>query len=177
MASSTGFLCFLGIVKTSCTVSGYAAEQPGIVVILASQKILVLIQSKGQMDFVTSRTELRGLVKVLQESLLMKGWLGLDQLLVYPLQHRVFTECKGIVQWLLNGEVRIAPVGVDIGNCVANSTCDPSLRGWVIHVVKFRIVESPAKKRDRIVAASTPTRCFDVTVSFERNFPCFSHTR
>ena len=106
----------------------------------------------------------------------MKFWLGFNQLLIHPLQGRIFAKGKRIVQWFFDGIVRVSFGRVDVGDRMADRTCDTRLRGWMFDVIKMRIVECTAEERNGVVASSTPSGSLDVTVPFERNLAGFADT-
>ena len=104
----------------------------------------------------------------------MKFRLGFNQLLIHPLQGRIFAKGKRIVQWFFDGIVRVSFGGVDVGNSMADRAGDTRLRGWMFDVIKMRVVECTAEERYWVVASSTPSGSLDVAVPFERNLACFA---
>ena len=81
------------VVEAPRAVAGDAAEQVRVVVVLAAQELLVVVQLDRQADLVAGRAELGGLVERLEERLLVEVRLGLDQLVVDPLQ-RAGCRCR-----------------------------------------------------------------------------------
>ncbi len=155
--------------------SRHAAQQIRIVVVLAAEKFLVVVQLQRQMHLVAGRTELRRLVKRLQESRLVKLRLGLDQLVVDPLQHRVLAERERIVQRLFDRVVGVAARAVDVRDRVADGAGDAALRRRVAGRVEVRIVKGTAEERHRVVAAGAPARRLHAAVSLERHVARFPH--
>ena len=90
------------VVEAARAVAGDAAEQEGVVVVLAAEELLVVVQFAGDADLVAGRAELGRLVQRLQERLLVELRLGLDELVVDPLQDRVRAERERVVQRLLD---------------------------------------------------------------------------
>ena len=123
----------------------------------------------------TRGAKLRCLVKIFEEGLFVKRWLGLDQLMIDPLQQRVLARRKGIVQWFLDGEVCIATRRVDIGDRMAHRACDARLGGWMFDIIKMRIVERTAKEWNGVMATRAPSRRFDISISLHRRFASLPH--
>ena len=78
MTAVTVLLCLVRVVEAACPMSRNTAEQVGVVMILATQKLFVMIERKRQVDLVAGRAEIGRLVKVLQERLLVQSGLRLD---------------------------------------------------------------------------------------------------
>src|SRR5229473_2484946 len=126
------------IVKTACPNAGNATQQIGIVMVLATQEFLVVVQLDGDAYLVANRAEFRAAMERLEESLLVKIGLGLDGLVVEPLQHRVITGGEGIVLRLLDGVGSVADRAVDVGDGMADSARDAGARGGMVDIVKIR---------------------------------------
>ena len=109
--------------------------------VLPSQEILVLIQCVGQMNFMTGRTELRTLVKILQECLFMECRLRLDELMIDPLEHGIVAESKWVVQWFLDRVISVPSCGIHIGDRMANRTGNSSLRRRMLDIIEVWIVK------------------------------------
>ena len=167
VAAVAVLLCLGRIVKTAGSVAGNSAEQIRIVVVLAAQKFLVVVQLERQADLVACAAELFRFVKRLQERLLVEGRFGFDELLVDPLQTSVFAERERVVQRLLDRVVRVADVAVDVGNRVADGAGDPRVSGRVADVIVVRVVEGAAEERDGIVTARAPAGRSDITVPLQ----------
>ena len=67
------------VIEAPCPVARDAREQEGVVVVLAADEILVVVQREGQAHLVAGRAELGVLDRRLQERLLVHLGLGLDQ--------------------------------------------------------------------------------------------------
>ena len=85
----------------------------------------------------------------------MKRRLGLNKLIVDPLQHRVVALRKRIMNRFFNRVVRIAHVAIDVGNRVADRARNPGLRSRMIQHVELRIIEGSTEERDRVMTART----------------------
>ena len=116
----------LGVVETRHTVAGNAAQVVTVEVVLAAQP-LVPVELLRQMNLVATAAEFRGLVQRLEESLLVKLRLGLDQLPVDPSQGRVVAAGERVVDRLLDGVVGVAAPAVEVGDGVAGGAGDPRL--------------------------------------------------
>ena len=166
---------FLRIVKTARAVARNAAEQIGVVVILAAQEFLIFVQFQRDADFVAGGTELRRPHGRFEKRLLVELGLPLDQLLVQVLQETVRAIGKGVVDRLVDGVVRVAARTVDVGHRVARRAGNARLRRGMTHVVKFRVVERAAEERHHVVAARAPPRGPHVAVAPERHPPRLPH--
>ena len=124
--------------------------------ILTAKKILVPRHRAGQMDFMAGRAELSLFMEWLQKRFLMEFWLGLDELIIDPLQHIVFTACKRIVNRFFDRVVRIATRAIDVGDRMTCGAGDACLRSKMSNVIKLRIVKSATEKWYRIVTARAP---------------------
>ena len=124
-------------------------------VILSAKELFVVINCEWDMDLVTGGTEVCRRVKVFEKRLLVQGRLCLHELIINPLQGWVFTESERVLFGFFDREVGVSASTVDVSDRMADSTSDPRLRGRVIDVVKFRIVESSTEKRDGIVTTGT----------------------
>lgn len=78
MAAIAVLLGDFRIVETPRTMPGNATEQKTVVMILAAQEVLVVVQCLGEMHLVTDRAELRGLVQWLQVGLFVQRGFCLD---------------------------------------------------------------------------------------------------
>ena len=138
--------------------------------VLSTQEIFVMIERVWQVHFMTRGAKLRCLMKILKKGLLVKRWLGLDQLMIHPLQQRILARRKGIMQWFFYGEVCITTRGVYVGDRMTYRACDACLGGWMFDIIKMRIVERTAKEWDGVMATRAPSRSFDVSISLHRRF-------
>jgi len=166
MAAVAVLLRFLRVIKAAGLVPRHTAEQVSIVMILPSQELFIVVELVGNADLVAGRAELRALMQVLQERLLVELRFGFDKLLVDELQQPVGAEREWIVDRFFDGVIRIAPRAVHVGDRVASRAGDPRLRSGMFLHIEVRIIEGAAKERHDIMAAGTPTRGFDVAVSF-----------
>src|SRR5204863_5130384 len=114
MAPAAILLCFFGIVEAPRAVARDAAEQIGVVRILAPEEVLVLCEFGGETHLMAGGAEFRGAMERLEERFLVKLRLGLDQLFVHETHHAVRAESKWIVDRFLDGVVRIAARAVDV---------------------------------------------------------------
>ena len=80
-----------------------AAEEEGVVMILAAQEFLVVRDLDGQPDLVAGRAKLLRLHERLEEGLLVKVRLRFHELIVNPLQCRVGAVGEWIVNRLVDG--------------------------------------------------------------------------
>ena len=174
MAAIAIGLCCFGVVEAAGSMTRYAAQQPAVIVILAPQPFLVVVQRKGQVHFVTGSAEFRGLMQRLEKRLFMEGRFGFDQLMVHPLQQRIFTLCKRIMNRLFNGVVRVTEIAVHVSNGVANRAGDSSLRSGMIQHIELRVIKRTTEKRHRVVTAGTESRALDGSVPFQADFTSFS---
>src|ERR1041385_7341620 len=117
-ASAVGHGLFR-VIKAARSMPRNAAEQIGVIMILPAQELLVLAQFLRDADFMTGRTKLSAPHEGLEERLLMKFGLGLDQLLIEVLKSRVSAVCERIVQRFIDGVIRVSPGAVDPGDCMA----------------------------------------------------------
>ena len=102
------------VVEAARAVPRNAAQQERIVMVLAAEEFLVVVQRQRQVHLVAGRAELGRAVKVLQERLLVERRLGLDELIVDPLQQRVVAERERVVQRLFDRVVGVAARAVDV---------------------------------------------------------------
>ena len=151
-----------------------AAEEVGVVVVLAAEEFLVMVQFLGQMYFVAGRAEFGGLVRILverlEEGLLVEGRLGLHELVVDVLQNGILAGGEGIMHGLFDHIVGVAFGAVDVRDGVADGAGDAGVSGGIVYQIVFWVVELAAEERHGIVAAGAPTAGFDVAVPFESNF-------
>ncbi len=168
-------LCLRGIVEALRSVSRYAAQQIGIVVVLATHKLAVVIEFKWQMDLVAGRAEIGRLMERLQERLPMEFRFGDDELVVDPLQQRIVAEGKRVMLGLFNRVVAVAARTVDVGDRVTHGAGDARLRRRVIDIVKLRIVKSSAEERHRVVAPSAPPRGLHIAIPLQRDLSRLTH--
>ena len=117
------------------------------------------------------RTEFRRAVKVFHERLLVEGRLGLDKLVVDPLQQLVFAVGERVVHRLFKRVVGVAPRAIDRVDRMAYRAGDAGMRGRVVDIVVMGIVEGAAEKRHGIMAASAEPGRFDVALALERHRP------
>ena len=105
------------IVEAPRPVAGDAREQERVVVVLAADEVLVVVQGEGDARPCgrSSRTW-RSLIDRLQERLLVHLGLGLDQRVVDPLEDRVVAGGEGVMLGLLDRVGGVAPGVVDVGD-------------------------------------------------------------
>ena len=109
----------LRVIETARAVAGHAAQQIRVVVILAAQEFLVLVQVRRNADLVAGRAKIRRAHERLQEGFLVELRLRLDQLLVEVLQEAICAVSKRIMDRLVNRVVRVAARAVDVGDGMA----------------------------------------------------------
>src|SRR6267378_2238107 len=76
VTGGTILFCRLGIIETARTMARNSTEQIGVIMILAAEEFLVLVEFGGQAHFVASRAKLSGLVEGFQKGFLVKLRLG-----------------------------------------------------------------------------------------------------
>ncbi len=138
--------------------------------------VFELVESQRQVHLVADAAEFGCLVQRFEEGLLVEVGLGLDQLVVDPLQRLVVAVGEGVVQWFFDGVVRVASIAVDVSDGVADGAGDPGMSGRVVDVVVVLLIEGPAEERHGVVAAGAPSRGFDIAVVFERDLSSFADT-
>ena len=104
-------------------------DSTGKEMVLAAQEILVVVQFHRQAHLVAGRTKVRRAMERFEERRFVEGGLGLDHLVVDPLQEWVFTLGKRVVLRFFDG-VGAVPVGaVDVRDGMAGGAGDAGLRG------------------------------------------------
>ena len=139
--------------------------------ILAAKKILIVIEFARNADFVASGAKLRRAHERLEEGLLVKLRLSLDQLPVDVLEDAVGAVSERIMNRLVNRVVRIAPSAVDVRDRMAGRASDARLRRRIMHIIEMRIIKSAAEKRYDVMATGAPARRFHVAVAFDSDLP------
>ena len=115
------------VVEAARAMSGHAAEQVRVIMVLAAEEILVVVQVAGNADLVAGRTKLRRAHERFQEGLLVKLRLALDQLLVEVLEKAVGAVGKRIMNRFVNRVVGVALGAVDVRDGVAGRAGDARL--------------------------------------------------
>src|SRR3954466_14345419 len=87
--------------------AGNAAEEIGVVMVLAAQELFVVIQFERHTDLMASRTELGRLMSGLQESRFVKLRFRFNQLVVHELQKFVGAESKRIMDRLFDRVISV----------------------------------------------------------------------
>ena len=167
------------VVEARNAVTGNAAEQKRVVVILTPQP-LVAVHLLGQVHLVTSAAKLGGTVQRLEKRLLVQLGLGLDQLPIHPAQRRLLAEGERVVAGRRDRVVRVAPHAVDVRYRMTGGAGDPRLRQRVpaqvvVRVVELRIVKRTAEERHRVVATRAKARAANVPVSLHHAPPSLLH--
>ena len=144
------------IIKALGVVSGNAAQQERVVMVLSAQKLLVLVQLAGNTDLVAGGTKFRALVQRLKEGALVKFGFGFDQLIVDGLENSIRAERERIMDGFINGIVRISASAIDVSDGMARGAGDAGLRGWMFLEVVIRVIERAAEERNDIVTARAP---------------------
>src|SRR5262249_33860772 len=121
----------------------------------------VMVDFHRNADLVASGAKHLGAMKRLQKGLLVKLGFGLDQLVVEPLQNRIFTIRERIVKRLFDRIVAVADRAVDIDNGMADGAGYAGCSAFVLADVEMRIVENrfvkgAAKKGNGVVTAGAP---------------------
>src|SRR5438067_2004761 len=80
VAAGAILLSFLRVIEAAGAVTGNAAEQIAVVMILAAEEFQVLGQLVRQADLMASGAKLGALMEWLEKSFLVKIGLGLDEL-------------------------------------------------------------------------------------------------
>ena len=173
MAAVAVRLRLFGIVEAGDAVAGDAAQQKGIVVVLAAQPS-VLVKRFRQVNLVASAAELRALVQGLQERALVQRWLRFDQERIDPTQDGVVRKREGIVRRRSDHVVGIA-AHADGFDGVTGHAADAGVGGGIVDVVEVRIVEQAAEKRHRVVAAGAEPCRFHVAVACQYHAPGAAH--
>ncbi len=138
--------------------SGHAAQPERIVVVLPAQELLVVVDLLRNPHFVANRAEFLRAMERLEEGLFVEVRLGLDQLVVEPLQDRVIAGGKRIVNGLVDGVAAVSRPVIDVGHGMADGAGDAGLGGRMGDEVVILTVKLAAEEGDRIVAAGTPAR-------------------
>ncbi len=121
------------------------------------------------MDLVAGGAELRALVHRFEQGLLVKGGLGLDQLMVDRLQERVVTEGERIAGRVDQGVVPVATRAVDRGDGVTGQAGDAGL-GAGVHVgIVVGVVEAAGEQGHQVVAGGAQAGDAYVAVPFQQN--------
>ncbi len=175
MTGGTVGLRFRWIVKAARPDAGNTTQQVGIVMVLAAQEFLVVVQLDRDADLVANRAELCHAVERLEESLLVKIGLGLDGLVVQPLQQGVVTGGERIVLRLFDGVCSVADRAVDVGHSMADGAGDAGAGGRMVDIVKIRIVEGSAEERHGIMTAGTPAGGAHIAVALQAHLPGLAH--
>src|SRR4051812_3658488 len=175
MTSSAIDLRLFRIIKAPGTVSGDAAQQEGVVMILAPQEVFVLGQLRRQTDFVASRTELRAFVQGLEKGLFVEIRFAFDELLVDELKKAIGAKSKRIMNRLVNGVVSVTPRAVDVVDRMAGGAGYARLGCGMFFQVEIRIIESAAEEWHDIVTAGAPAGSFHISVAFEANLASFTN--
>src|ERR1041385_8462693 len=121
------------------------------------------------------RAKLRRPHKGLEEGFFVKLGLGLDQLLIEVLEDGICAVGKRVMDWFIDGVIRVAFGAVDMGDRVARGAGNAGLGGGMVYVINIRVVKSSAEEGHDVVAAGAPARGFDVAVAFERDATRFPH--
>ncbi|GBF30143.1 hypothetical protein MnTg04_00079 [bacterium MnTg04] len=171
-----GGLSLVRVIKAGHAVTGYSAEQEGIIAVLPAQPAIT-IQLNRQVHLVAGSTELRGFVQRLEKSLLVKLGLCLDQHPVDPCQQRLVAIGERVMDGFLDRVIRVSPGAVDMGDGMTTGAGNPRLRRGMIHVVEVRVVERTAEKRHRVVAAGAEPRPLYRTVALQRKLPRVAHRK
>ena len=177
MAAITVCLGLFGVIKTSRSMTGNAAEQVGVVVILSSHPFFVFRQVVWKVDFMACAAKLGRFMHGLEHLAFVKGWLGLHKQHVDLLEQTIFTVSERVVLWFLYYVVAIAPVGLDFGDRMTDRAGDTRLACRVVYIVVVRVVEGATEEWNRIVATGAESRGVDIPVAFQRYFTGFSHGR
>ncbi len=165
------------VIEAAGTVPGNAAQHVRVIVVLAAKKFLVVVEFLRQAHFVAGRTEFLGLVKRLQKRLLVEGRLGLDELLVDPLQRAVFAEGERVVQRLFNRVIGVSAIAVHVRDRVADRAGNACVSGRVVDVVEVRLVERSAEERNGIVTTGAPAGRLNRSVASHQDRSCFANRR
>src|SRR6266481_2497362 len=120
--------------------------------VLPTKKLLIMVQVPREADLVAGRAKLGRAHEGFEKGFLVKLGLTLDQLLIDVLQQAIRAVGERVMDRLVDGIIRIAFGAVDVSDGVAGGTGDAGLRGRMIYVVKFRIVECAAEEGHDIVA-------------------------
>src|SRR5690349_9288840 len=118
--------------------------------VLATKKLLIVVQLPRDADLMASGAELGGAHERFEEGFLVKLGLSLDQLLIDVLQQTIGAVGERVVDRLVNGIVCIASGGVDVRDRVAGGAGDAGLGGRMIDVIKLGVIEGAAEERDDI---------------------------
>ena len=103
--------------------------------------------------------------------------LGLDELVVDPLEDRIVARRERIMLRLLNGIIGVAARAVHQIDGMAYGASDSGLAGPRVHVVVMGVVELSREERDGVVAPRAPARPLGVAVAFEGDLSRLSDAR
>ena len=165
------------VIEAPRSMPGHAGEEERIVMVLATEELLVSREFLGEVDFVAGGAELGIAVEVLQKGLLVHRRLRLDELVVDPLEERVLTLRKGVMNRLVDRVVGIPLRAVDVRDRMADGAGDAGVGRRVVDVVVVLVVESAAVERHRIVAAGTPPSRLHAPVPLEGDEPRLANAR
>ena len=109
------------------------------------------------MNLMTGPTKLSRSMKRLQKSFFVKSRLCLDELAVYPLQHRLWTRSERVMDWLVDCVVGISTGTVNVADAMADSAGYTGVSRRVVYVIEVGIIEPSAKEGHRVVATGAPS--------------------
>lgn|SRR6266850_1781702 len=175
MAPGAVDLGLLRIIETASTVSGDAAQQEGVIMILASEKVFILGQFDRQADLMAGGAELRAFVQRLEECLFVEIGFAFDKLLIDELKEAIGAESEWIMNRLVNGVIGVAAGAVDVVDGMAGGAGNSRLGSGMFFQLEIRIIKSAAEKRDDIMAAGAPARSFHIPIALEGHLPGFAH--
>ena len=95
--------------------------------VLTTKKLLIMVQLPGDADLVAGRAKLGRAHEWFEKGFLVKLGLALDQLLIDVLQQAIRAVGERIMDWFVNGIIRIAFGAVDVRDRVAGRAGDPRL--------------------------------------------------
>ena len=165
------------VIKTACPMAGHSAEVVVVIMILAAQPLLVVVQLKRNAHLVASGAKIRFLVQWFEKGLFVKIRFGLDHLAIDEPEQCVVALSKRVVHRFLDGVVGVTLCGVHFRDRMADRAGDAGMRGRVIACVKLGIIKSSTEKRYWVVATCTPARRLHVAITFKHFVPRFSNTK
>ena len=119
----------------------------------------------------TGATEFRLFMQWLEKSLLVKGRLGLDHLLIQPLQKWTTAERKRVMLRCGEREIGVTPWTIDMSDRMANRAGDTCAGERVVRVTETGVVKDTAQQRHRVVAACAEAGLMGVTVQRHTGIP------
>ena len=177
VAGGAGLAGVVRIIEAPRAMARCTAQGERVVVILAAEKILVVVHLRRDRHLMAGRAELGRTVHRLEERPLVEVGLRLHELRVDPLQHLRLAGRKRIVVRLLERVAAIARQRVHLRDGMADGAGDAGVGRGMIDVVVVRIVKRSRQQCHRIVAAGAPLHRLRVAIARHRDRPRLADAR